>query len=557
MSSMKRLAVMAAFSHFNGHENHNNSTMMLPWTFTTTTTTTKTQTEVAISSFAANSAYNQNNISSSPQIGGLGLLHQQNLRSGTINGAGSGSSYGGGVGAFGGYSAGSWSGGAPVMGGSGSSSSSGGSSDGSNHINGNVNVLLGGAMLSVVTTVLCVVCYCCHRNIKKRTEAAYRQRWMENDTNMEIYSVEQCYETSGLFLDSSEGLAVPTLSHEPPPSYDAVMVAMQETNHQPSRISPPPDYRSMNDVSGSSGNVIENPKFITNGGNGNSLRIKKVLSAQSCCSLQRAEAENLFQLGVVAAAAAAATSGRFGASALGRKSLPYAAHNLAEGRFVNHQHPYYQGCPLCGKFRYDDSMSLSSDSGLDQVVVTTVDVNNGNTPPQVGGGGGDTDTCYCTPMQSPTIVEDSNNNSGTIAYEIIDDRRRISSTEQLMISSSSHAKYENTINNNDSLVDGTPTTGGGGGGDGAVTSTTLSPSLSSEPTSSQQVATTTITAVETAASTSDNNRDIANNITDDVMLDLDSINDNGIIRLDMSKIIDKTGLPTYEAALKLESSGYV
>lgn len=49
-------------------------------------------------------------------------------------------------------------------------------------------------MLCLVTTILCVVCYCCHRNIKKRTEAAYRQQqhqWLENDPNMEIYSVEQ------------------------------------------------------------------------------------------------------------------------------------------------------------------------------------------------------------------------------------------------------------------------------------------------------------------------------------------------------------------------------
>ena len=33
--------------------------------------------------------------------------------------------------------------------------------------------------------------------------------------------------------------------------------------------------------------------------------------------------------------------------------------------------------------------------------------------------------------------------------------------------------------------------------------------------------------------------------------------ENGVIRMDMSKIIDQTGLPTYEAALRLESSGYV
>lgn len=40
-------------------------------------------------------------------------------------------------------------------------------------------------------------------------------------------------------------------------------------------------------------------------------------------------------------------------------------------------------------------------------------------------------------------------------------------------------------------------------------------------------------------------------------VDLATINRNGLIRLDMSQIIDQTGLPTYEAALKLKSSGYV
>ncbi|XP_055379397.1 probable serine/threonine-protein kinase DDB_G0282963 [Condylostylus longicornis] len=121
-------------------------------------------------------------------------------------------------------------------------------------LHGNVNILLGGAMLSVVITVLCVVCYCCHRNIKKRTESAYRQRWLENDPNMEIYSVEQCYETSGLFMDSDETLAsqVPTLSHQPPPSYDAV-VAMDEIINR--RISPPPGYRSTTSITNS--NVLK------------------------------------------------------------------------------------------------------------------------------------------------------------------------------------------------------------------------------------------------------------------------------------------------------------
>lgn len=36
-----------------------------------------------------------------------------------------------------------------------------------------------------------------------------------------------------------------------------------------------------------------------------------------------------------------------------------------------------------------------------------------------------------------------------------------------------------------------------------------------------------------------------------------NLNCNGLIRLDMSQIMDHTGLPTYDAAIKLESSGYV
>lgn len=40
-------------------------------------------------------------------------------------------------------------------------------------------------------------------------------------------------------------------------------------------------------------------------------------------------------------------------------------------------------------------------------------------------------------------------------------------------------------------------------------------------------------------------------------VNFETLNENGLIRLDMSQIIDHTGLPTYEAALKLESSGYV
>lgn len=48
-----------------------------------------------------------------------------------------------------------------------------------------------------------------------------------------------------------------------------------------------------------------------------------------------------------------------------------------------------------------------------------------------------------------------------------------------------------------------------------------------------------------------------NNDGDGSSVDLDIIKANGIIKLDMSRIMDHTGLPTYEAALKLKSSNYI
>lgn len=72
------------------------------------------------------------------------------------------------------------------------------------------------------------------------------------------------------------------------------------------------------------------------------------------------------------------------------------------------------------------------------------------------------------------------------------------------------------------------------------------------------------------SSTSDNHRDMDSdqngnqevinqqaNDNGNSTTELNSINNNGLIRVDMSQIIDRTGLPTYEAALKFESSGYV
>ncbi len=55
------------------------------------------------------------------------------------------------------------------------------------------------------------------------------------------------------------------------------------------------------------------------------------------------------------------------------------------------------------------------------------------------------------------------------------------------------------------------------------------------------------------ASTSDFNGNIV--IPNDNALEM--MNGKGVIKLDMSRIMDPTGLPTYEAALKLKSSSYI
>ncbi|ALC40697.1 s-cup [Drosophila busckii] len=253
-------------------------------------------------------------------------------------------------------------------------------------VNGSVNLLLGGSMLCLVTTILCVVCYCCHRNIRKRTEAAYRQQqqqqqqqqhqWLENDPNLEIYSVEQCYESSGLFLgDSMEGLAaLPALHHQPPPSYDVVLQEQQQQQQQQQqqlqlqlqqqqqqllqRVSPPPGYRSTLDL----GSLQQVAATAVASGSGSidavppaaevalHKQLQRSYNAQSCCSLQRAEVENMWQ--------AAATS-----TAVPRSSncleldVYRASHRHLALKLSNH---YKRGCPLCGKFRYAEDEALTA-----------------------------------------------------------------------------------------------------------------------------------------------------------------------------------------------------
>uniref|UniRef100_A0A1A9V250 Uncharacterized protein n=1 Tax=Glossina austeni TaxID=7395 RepID=A0A1A9V250_GLOAU len=567
-------------------------------------------------------------------------------------------------------------------------------------INTNVNLLLGGAMLTLMTTVLCIVCYCCHRSIKKRTEAAYRQQhqWLENDPNMEIYSVEQCYETSGLFLtESTEGLsAISTLHHEPPPSYDAV-VAMQERQqllmHQQQQLmlqqqiqhnSPPPGYRStldvysvsqatstltaasLNDANEASGScspqsaddrlsnacTFQNENAMKHNlclntnqlskqhralANANlpDLNMKKVLNAQSCCSLQRAEVENMWN---AAAAALAARERPTNSSptivASVHKSLPYTALAVANAikssspetfgtRYLK-QNNYRSGCPLCGKFRYDDESthSLSIESGLHNLASGGIDdgeefeipsYHNTSREKQkeeeqanyllknFGGNGikqrdeeeeeeeeedGQEEECSCISLQSKQQPRDDerqiirNNKEtasivcrqGTSDCEInncdddelsVIDNKFINTTalndsnsgEIILNSKEFYSDNNNNSNNNDKQTDSNSNISLS-----SLARNTNSNAQDNNNNSTSGLTTTLLNSPLTSCkcpSISTESNHVNEYSVASTTLNLDRINENGIISLDMSKIIDKTGLPTYDAALKLESSGYV
>ncbi|EDW01225.1 GH21318, partial [Drosophila grimshawi] len=340
-----------------------------------------------------------------------------------------------------------------------------------------------------------------------------------------------CYETSGLFLgDSTDGLTtLPTLHHEPPPSYDAVVLHEQQLLQQQQqhleeqqlqlqqqqlllqRVSPPPGYRSTLDIGSADGLAASSSCSSSAAVNAGEVlankQLQRTLNAQSCCSLQRAEVENMWN---AAAAAVAARNGncleldtyltttsstsspppplppalqarKQAQSALrlntfGRRYLQYSQQHQQHQQQQQQQHSHYNsGCPLCGKFRYapeEEALTASLESGLEHF--------------------------------------DANDN------------------------------VANSCNQIDSRIDDDADTANGNTPDNTIAATSATDA--DVGTDENDNATAAATAATTEVAT---------------VLDMSNINENGIISLDMSKIIDVSGLPTYEGALKLESSGYV
>ncbi|XP_022232258.2 uncharacterized protein LOC111080757 isoform X2 [Drosophila obscura] len=396
---------------------------------------------------------------------------------------------------------------------------------------------------------------------------------------------------------------MPTLHHEPPPSYDAVVLheqqlLQQQQQHQQQleqlqlqqqqilmqRVSPPPGYRSSLDItnhhhhqgavggcsrgtpdgsvdamaSGSGGirGTAAAAAAAAGGGAVINKQLQLALNAQSCCSLQRAEVESMWNatemehMWNAGAAAVAARRGNclemetmqppppppmtlppavplalqgrkhggqqsFGLNTLGRRYLQQS-----------HQHSHYRrGCPLCGKFRYEteaeadpeDEVSpceLSVESGVNMGSMRSREVSAEDANENGVMESAEPATCPC-PCTNSCDNEDGNGNHMIgEALQPDDANGNVQPATQEAINETATTTISAVNDENDNA---------------SVAATASVGNAEEEPASGSQ----------------EHNQDLS------------SINENGFISLDMSKIIDRSGLPTYEGALKLESSGYV
>lgn len=98
-------------------------------------------------------------------------------------------------------------------------------------LHGQVNILLGGAMLSGVIMVLIVICYCCHKNMKKHRPQEYSHYWRpEPDVHsLEVFTMDShitCPERVAM-TNPEDGtqaaLPCPLTPPGPPPAYESLI----------------------------------------------------------------------------------------------------------------------------------------------------------------------------------------------------------------------------------------------------------------------------------------------------------------------------------------------
>ncbi|XP_011171749.1 uncharacterized protein LOC105204380 isoform X2 [Solenopsis invicta] len=110
----------------------------------------------------------------------------------------------------------------PEYNGSSSTSKSGGRFDADLH--GNVNILLGGGVIMMVV----LICYCCHKNVRKHRPQEYSQYWRaEPDIHsLEVFTMDtHCIERSTSQAHQEEGVptSVPPVTSGPPPAYESLI----------------------------------------------------------------------------------------------------------------------------------------------------------------------------------------------------------------------------------------------------------------------------------------------------------------------------------------------
>ncbi|XP_076238770.1 spermiogenesis-related protein stanley-cup [Calliopsis andreniformis] len=101
-------------------------------------------------------------------------------------------------------------------------------------LHGNVNILLAGAMLSGVIVVVALMCYCCHKNMRKNRPQEYPQYWRtEPDVHsLEVFTTEAhvaCCERQSMEGAQDEPYGAPSCpvtpssGPGPPPTYDSLI----------------------------------------------------------------------------------------------------------------------------------------------------------------------------------------------------------------------------------------------------------------------------------------------------------------------------------------------
>lgn len=99
-------------------------------------------------------------------------------------------------------------------------------------LHGNVNILLGGAMLSGVIMMVAFICYCCHKNVRKhRTLQEYSQEYWRAEPDihsLEVFTMDtHCIERSATSQEEGVPTFLPpvtcTMTSGPPPAYESLI----------------------------------------------------------------------------------------------------------------------------------------------------------------------------------------------------------------------------------------------------------------------------------------------------------------------------------------------